>query len=120
MRMSCRTSGSADRTRRAARRHRAGPHGRTRLELTDRFRRPSAWNADIDSGMAGEILVGTSGWNYPSGRGRWNGVFYPTRRPRGFDELRFYAEHFDTVEVNSTFYRMPDPAAATHCLDRTP
>ena len=29
-------------------------------------------------------------------------------RPRGFDELAYYAEHFDTVEVNSTFYRMPE------------
>ena len=38
----------------------------------------------------------------------------PARRPRGapkFDELAFYAEHFDTVEVNSTFYRVPAVAA---------
>ena len=60
-----------------------------------------------------EIRVGTSGWSYPSGKGTWNGIFYPrqpARRPRGapkFDELTFYAEHFDTVEVNSTFYRVP-------------
>ncbi len=37
-------------------------------------------------------------------------MFYPSRRPRGFDELAYYAEHFDTVEVNSTFYRMPEAA----------
>jgi len=38
-------------------------------------------------------------------------VFYPPnrRRPKGFDELTFYAEHFDTVEVNSTFYGQPRP-----------
>ena len=59
------------------------------------------------------IRIGTSGWSYPSGEGTWNGIFYPrqpARRPRGapkFDELAFYAEHFDTVEVNSTFYRVP-------------
>ena len=50
----------------------------------------------------GRLLIGTSGWNYPSGKGTWNGVFYPRARPKGFDELRYYAEHFHTVEVNST------------------
>jgi uncharacterized protein YecE (DUF72 family) len=66
------------------------------------------------------ISIGTSGWNYPTGRGTWNGVFYPARRPRGFDELAWYAEHFDTVEVNSTFYRMPEPANSLAWLRRTP
>src|ERR1051325_3707085 len=60
----------------------------------------------------GEIRVGTSGWNYPSGKGTWNGLFYPKSRSKRagtdrFDELRFYAEHFDTVEVNTTFYGQP-------------
>jgi len=54
------------------------------------------------------VHVGTSGWSYPSGKGTWNGLFYPATRSKragtaGFDELRFYADHFDTVEVNSTF-----------------
>ena len=66
------------------------------------------------------IHIGTSGWNYPTGRGTWNGVFYPARRPRGFDELAYYAEHFDTVEVNSTFYRQPSPGQTTTWLRRTP
>ena len=66
------------------------------------------------------IHIGTSGWNYPTGKGTWNGVFYPTRRPRGFDELAYYAEHFDTVEVNSTFYRMPEAAHAKSWQRRTP
>jgi uncharacterized protein YecE (DUF72 family) len=66
------------------------------------------------------IHVGTSGWNYPSGRGTWNGVFYPARRPRGFDELAYYAEHFSTVEVNSTFYRSPDPPLVQSWINRTP
>ena len=66
------------------------------------------------------IRVGTSGWNYPNGRGSWNGIFYPTRRWQGFDELAYYAEHFDTVEVNSTFYRVPSPDLSERWLARTP
>ncbi|HVW05474.1 MAG TPA: DUF72 domain-containing protein [Vicinamibacterales bacterium] len=66
------------------------------------------------------ILVGTCGWSYPSGRGRWNGIFYPARRPRGFDELAYYAERFDTVEINSTFYRQPDIATTQRWMARTP
>lgn len=66
------------------------------------------------------VHIGTSGWHYPGGRGTWNGVFYPARRTKGFDELTYYAEHFDTVEVNSTFYRQPDPAHAAAWLRRTP
>jgi uncharacterized protein YecE (DUF72 family) len=68
------------------------------------------------------LRIGTSGWNYPSGPGTWNGVFYPprTRRPKGFDELAFYAEHFDTVEVNSTFYGMPRAEVTAGWAARTP
>jgi uncharacterized protein YecE (DUF72 family) len=66
------------------------------------------------------LRIGTSGWNYPTGKGTWNGVFYPARRPRGFDELRYYAEHFDIVEVNSTFYRMPDAGPVGKWVGRTP
>jgi len=72
------------------------------------------------STVTDSIRVGTSGWNYPTGKGTWNGVFYPARRPRGFDELRYYAEHFDIVEVNSTFYRMPDPGLVGKWVGRTP
>jgi len=68
------------------------------------------------------IRVGTSGWNYPSGRGKWDGVFYPPRRGRStaFDELAFYAEHFNTVEVNSTFYGQPRAAVTRRWAERTP
>jgi uncharacterized protein YecE (DUF72 family) len=67
-----------------------------------------------------DIRIGTSGWSYPSGKGTWNGIFYPAPRPRGFDELAFYSEHFDTVEVNSTFYRSPEAAQTTKWVERTP
>jgi uncharacterized protein YecE (DUF72 family) len=69
------------------------------------------------------IRVGTSGWSYPSGRGTWNGIFYPPRGARGFratDELSYYAEHFDTVEVNSTFYRQPSAPATARWVAETP
>jgi uncharacterized protein YecE (DUF72 family) len=69
-----------------------------------------------------DVRVGTSGWNYPSGRGTWNGVFYPPARGRSktFDELAFYAEHFNTVEINSTFYGQPRADVARTWAERTP
>jgi len=71
------------------------------------------------------LRIGTAGWSYPSGKGTWNGVFYPATRSKragtaGFDELRFYAEHFDTVEVNTTFYGQPRPEVARSWVERTP
>jgi len=50
------------------------------------------------------VRVGTSGWNHAE----WKGLFYPADiKPAGM--LPYYAERFDTVEVNATFYRMPTP-----------
>lgn len=72
------------------------------------------------STRSSEVRVGTSGWNYPAGKGTWNGVFYPKRRPKGFDELAYYADHFDTVEVNSTFYGQPRPEVCRGWARRTP
>jgi uncharacterized protein YecE (DUF72 family) len=64
--------------------------------------------------------IGTSGWSYPSGKGTWNGIFYPEKPARGFDELRFYSERFDTVEVNSTFYGQPRAPVSLSWVKRTP
>jgi uncharacterized protein YecE (DUF72 family) len=49
-------------------------------------------------------------------------VFYPPARGRrkDFDELAFYASHFDTVEVNSTFYGQPRAAVSRAWVERTP
>jgi uncharacterized protein YecE (DUF72 family) len=66
------------------------------------------------------LHIGTSGWHYPTGAGTWNGVFYPKRRRRGFDELSFYAEHFNTVEVNATFYGQPRAEVCRGWAQRTP
>ncbi len=71
----------------------------------------------------GQIRIGTSGWSYPTGHGTWNGVFYPPRGKSGFkaaDELAYYASRFDTVEVNSTFYRTPAPAVTRRWAAQTP
>ena len=47
--------------------------------------------------------VGTSGWHYDE----WgHGLFYPEELPKS-RWLRFYAQRFDTVEINNTFYRLP-------------
>lgn len=68
------------------------------------------------------VRIGTSGWNYPNGKGTWNGIFYPSAKQRAktFDELAFYAEHFNTVEVNSTFYGSPRPEVTRGWGERTP
>jgi uncharacterized protein YecE (DUF72 family) len=49
-------------------------------------------------------LIGTSGYNYPE----WRGSFYPEKLP-GARMLGYYAERFNTVEINYTFYRIPTP-----------
>src|SRR6185436_15775500 len=69
-----------------------------------------------------DIRVGTSGWHYPTGKGTWDGVFYPPRRGRSktFDELAYYAEHFNTVEINATFYGQPRAEVSRAWVERTP
>jgi uncharacterized protein YecE (DUF72 family) len=62
------------------------------------------------------IRIGLSGWNYKHWR---DGVFYPPRLPpRRW--LEYYARHFDTVEVNSTFYRLPRETAVENWAAETP
>ena len=52
------------------------------------------------------IRYGPAGWDYAD----WKGIVYPEPKPKGFDPLEYLAGYFDTIEVNSTFYR---PAART-------
>jgi uncharacterized protein YecE (DUF72 family) len=52
------------------------------------------------------IRVGVAGWSYPD----WEGIVYPARKAAGFDRLTFLARHFDTIEINTSFYRIPQPA----------
>jgi uncharacterized protein YecE (DUF72 family) len=61
------------------------------------------------------VHVGTSGWSYPS----WKPGFYPAGTdPRDF--LRVYAEHFSTVELNTTGYRLPAGEQFRRWADQTP
>jgi uncharacterized protein YecE (DUF72 family) len=65
------------------------------------------------------IYIGTAGWSYPSGAGKWDGVFYPPRLPDR-DKLAYYAERFNAVEVNSSFYRPLNPRVARSWVLKTP
>jgi uncharacterized protein YecE (DUF72 family) len=60
-------------------------------------------------------LVGTSGYNYPE----WKGSFYPEKLPAK-SMLAYYAERFNTVEINYTFYRMPTAAQLATWAATTP
>ena len=52
--------------------------------------------------------IGPAGWAYKD----WWGIVYPAKKPRGFSELTYLAQYFDTIEINVTFYR-PIPARTT-------
>jgi len=62
-----------------------------------------------------QVLAGTSGYSYKE----WKGPFYPEKLPAG-EMLRFYAQHFRTVEINNTFYRMPDQAVLSRWSQEVP
>ena len=68
------------------------------------------------SGLA-KIYIGTSGWSYPKGEGTWTGYFYPTGK---INELEYYSQFFNTVEINSSFYRPPNPGYVYNWLRRVP
>jgi uncharacterized protein YecE (DUF72 family) len=61
------------------------------------------------------VLVGTSGWQY----GSWRGRFYPAKL-RQADWLEHYAARFQTVEVNNAFYRLPEASTFEAWARRTP
>lgn len=61
------------------------------------------------------IRIGTSGWVYP----HWRERFYPAGLPER-DWLAFYARHFDSVEINRSFYRLPKPENFAAWREGTP
>lgn len=61
------------------------------------------------------VLIGTSGYAYKF----WKGNFYPDKI-KAADMLAYYAEHFGTVEINNTFYRMPKADVVKRWADATP
>lgn len=62
-----------------------------------------------------DIRIGTSGWTYP----HWQELFYPVDWPKS-RWLEYYTEHFDTVELNATFYRLPLLKTFENWKARTP
>jgi len=65
--------------------------------------------------MAGRIMVGTSSWADPGFVAEW----YPSgMRPK--DRLAWYAERFEAVELNSSFYAIPDPETTERWAHQTP
>ena len=69
---------------------------------------------DIDPSLT-RAYVGTSGWSYPT----WRPDFYPAgTKPEDF--LRYYAEHFPTVELNTTGYRLPREELFERWAEQTP
>src|SRR5919205_320487 len=65
--------------------------------------------------MAGRILVGTSSWADPGFVKEW----YPRGMPAR-ERLPWYAKHFETVELNSSFYAVPDRTNVHKWVDETP
>jgi uncharacterized protein YecE (DUF72 family) len=63
-----------------------------------------------------QLRIGCSGWNYPHWR---EGVFYPPRLPQR-EWLTYYAERLDTVELNTTFYRLPQVDIVARWVSETP
>ena len=60
------------------------------------------------------LRIGTSGWSYDD----WEGHVYP-RTVDASDRLRFYAQRFATVEIDSTYYRDPAPAVVKGWIEKT-
>ncbi len=61
------------------------------------------------------IRVGTSGYSYKE----WKGTFYPEDLPAA-KMLAYYAERFDSVEINNTFYRMPVASMVAKWAEQVP
>jgi uncharacterized protein YecE (DUF72 family) len=65
--------------------------------------------------MRSKILIGTASWSDPGFVERW----YPKKMPAG-ERLGWYAQHFEMVEVNSTFYSVPEPRMVERWCAATP
>jgi uncharacterized protein YecE (DUF72 family) len=74
-----------------------------------------AYRVPDGSPMINIVRVGTSGWDYR----HWAGRFYPPEVPRE-RWLEFYAREFDTVELNNSFYRLPEADTFAEWARRVP
>ena len=62
-----------------------------------------------------QLRIGTSGYSFQD----WRGPFYPEKIEKG-KMLDFYVKHFPTVEINSTYYRIPHPAVTARITEKAP
>jgi len=62
-----------------------------------------------------DIRIGTSGWHYK----HWTELFYPAELPKN-KWLEYYAQNFDTVEINNTFYQLPKEDSVKNWHRQTP
>jgi len=69
----------------------------------------------MTSSAHGRVWIGTSGWQYS----HWRKRFYPEDLPRD-KWLEHYSGLFDTVEVNSSFYGLPEPKSLDHWKESVP
>ena len=65
--------------------------------------------------MQGHCRIGTSGWSYP----HWRARFYPDDLPKG-RWLEYYLTRFDSVEINNSFYRLPEDSTFKEWRDAAP
>jgi uncharacterized protein YecE (DUF72 family) len=70
--------------------------------------------AKASSRKPATMRFGPAGWLYKD----WEGVVYPSEKPKGFDQLRYIADFFDTVEINSSFYGPPVPKTTASWVRR--
>src|SRR5437764_3830019 len=74
------------------------------------------WVASFRSRMRrGQARVGCSGWQYK----HWRGDFYPAELPLS-QWFAYYTQRFDTVEINNSFYRLPERATFAAWRRRAP
>jgi len=63
----------------------------------------------------GKLYIGTSGWVYS----HWESIFYPKGLPSR-DKLKYFSQHFKTVEINYSFYHLPRPSTYQNWYNQTP
>ncbi|BCD67706.1 DUF72 domain-containing protein [Nitratiruptor sp. YY09-18] len=65
--------------------------------------------------MSDKLYIGTSGFYYE----HWRGIFYPLDLPKN-KLLSFYVQHFNTLELNATFYHLPKTKSVQHWNEQAP
>jgi len=62
-----------------------------------------------------KLYIGTSGWVYE----HWTGIFYPASLPSK-EKLRYFSQHFNTAEINYSFYHLPRPTTYQNWYNQVP